>query len=145
MKKACCAFLFALLPALAAVTSFAQAQAVRPPADEIVRLSDMSRNGWECYAVRTVIRNYEDGEATEEGAFDVTIRGADRTLVKFLNPDVKGQYLLMVNDDMWIYMPNTRKPIRITPLQRLMGGRVERRRGPHSLCGGLPGDLHTGG
>jgi outer membrane lipoprotein-sorting protein len=27
----------------------------------------------------------------------------------------------MREDDMWIYMPNTRKPIRITPLQRLMG------------------------
>ena len=41
--------------------------------------------------------------------------------MKFLNVDVKGQYLLMLEDAMWIYMPNTRKPIRITPLQRLLG------------------------
>jgi hypothetical protein len=27
----------------------------------------------------------------------------------------------MLEDAMWIYMPNTRKPIRITPLQRLLG------------------------
>jgi outer membrane lipoprotein-sorting protein len=121
MNIACRTLLSALLPALITVTAAAQGTAARTSPDEIVRLSDMSRNGWECYAVRTVIRDYEDGELTEEGAFDVTIRGADRTLVKFLNPDVKGRYLLMVEDDMWIYMPNTRKPIRITPLQRLMG------------------------
>jgi outer membrane lipoprotein-sorting protein len=81
----------------------------------------MSRNGWDSFAVRTIIQNYEDGVMKDEGKFDVTVKGNNRTLVKFLNADVKGQYLLMVDDDMWIYMPNTRKPIRITPLQRLMG------------------------
>ncbi len=69
----------------------------------------------------STILNYEDKELKEEGLFEVSIKGMDKTLVKFMNADVKGQYLLMVEDDMWIYMPNTRKPIRITPLQRLMG------------------------
>jgi outer membrane lipoprotein-sorting protein len=90
-------------------------------AEDILRLSDQSRNGWDIYYVRTIIQNFEDDNLKEEGAFDVSIKGMDKTLVKFLNADVKGQYLLMVDDDMWIYMPNTRKPIRITPLQRLMG------------------------
>ncbi len=90
-------------------------------ADRILQLSDMSRNGWNSYGVLTTIQNYEDGELKDQGRFDVTIKGMNKTLVKFLNADVKGQYLLMVDDDMWIYMPDTRKPIRITPLQRLMG------------------------
>ncbi len=89
--------------------------------DEILRLSDQNRNGWTSYAVTTTILNYEDNELKEEGLFEVSIKGMDKTLVKFMNADVKGEYLLMVEDDMWIYMPNTRKPIRITPLQRLMG------------------------
>ena len=93
----------------------------RLSADEILRLSDRSRNGWDSFFVRTVIKNYEDHALKDEGAFDVSMKGMDKTLVKFLNADVKGEYLLMVDDDMWIYMPNTRKPIRITPLQRLMG------------------------
>ncbi len=95
--------------------------AERLTADEILHLSDRSRNGWDTYFVRTTIQNFEDNKLKEEGVFDVSIKGTDKTLVKFLNADVKGQYLLMVDDDMWIYMPNTRKPIRITPLQRLMG------------------------
>ena len=106
--------------ALQAQSSNGQSDA-KLTADEILRLSDRSRNGWDSYAVRTTIQNYEDGVLKEEGLFDVNIKGLDKTLIKFLNADVKGEYLLMVEDDMWIYMPNTRKPIRITPLQRLMG------------------------
>ncbi len=90
-------------------------------AQEILLRSDESRNGWEAFVVRTQITNYEQGKLKEEGNFEVFIKGEDRSLVKFLNADVKGQYLLMLEDVMWIYLPNTRKPIRITPLQRLMG------------------------
>ena len=90
-------------------------------ADEILQASDQGRNGWDSFVVRTTIQDYEDKQLKEEGVFEVNTKGADKTLVKFLNADVKGQHLLMVEDDMWIYMPNTRKPIRITPLQRLMG------------------------
>jgi hypothetical protein len=93
----------------------------RMSANEILRCSDRSRNGWDTYVVRTTIQNFEDNNLIEEGVFDVRMKGTDKTLVKFLNVDVKGQYLLMIDDDMWIYIPNTRKPIRITPLQRLMG------------------------
>ncbi len=105
----------------AAAAAPAQSPKGNPPADQILALSDMSRNGWDSYGVRTTIENYDDGVLKDEGTFDVTVKGLNKTLVKFLNADVKGQYLLMVDDDMWIYMPNTRKPIRITPLQRLMG------------------------
>ncbi len=90
-------------------------------AEEILQLSDQSRNGWEAFVVRTQITNYEQGKLKQEGNFDVFIKGEDKSLVRFLNADVRGQYLLMLVDDMWIYMPNTRRPIRITPLQRLMG------------------------
>ncbi len=90
-------------------------------ADEIVERSDANRNGWHSYSVRTTIDNFEDGVLKDEGVFDVTIKEDSKTLVKFMNADVKGQYLLMVDNDMWIYLPNTRKPIRITPLQRLIG------------------------
>ncbi len=99
----------------------AQSSGEKLSADRILQLSDMSRNGWESYAVHTTIENYEDGKLEETGRFDVSIKGPTKTLVKFLNADVKGEYLLMVDDDMWLYMPDTRRPIRITPLQRLMG------------------------
>ncbi len=106
---------------IATACAHAQSSPEKLPADKILQLSDVSRNGWDSYAVHTTIKNFEDGKLKDTGRFDVTIKGADKTLVKFLNADVKGEYLLMVGDDMWLYMPDTRRPIRITPLQRLMG------------------------
>jgi outer membrane lipoprotein-sorting protein len=102
-------------------TPSARREGPPPDAEKLLAQSDLSRNGWDSYEVVTVIKNYVDGELKEEGSFGTSIKGDDRTLVKFLNVDVKGQYLLMLEDAMWIYMPNTRKPIRITPLQRLLG------------------------
>jgi len=96
-------------------------ESARPEPAKLLEQADLSRNGWETYEVVAVIRNYQDGELKDEGSFDTYIKGADKTLVKFLNVDEKGEYLLMLEDAMWIYMPNTRKPIRITPLQRLLG------------------------
>jgi outer membrane lipoprotein-sorting protein len=115
-----------------------------PVAEKLLEQSDLSRNGWDSYEVLTVIKNYIDGQLKEEGSFDTYIKGDDRTLVKFLNVDVKGQYLLMLEDAMWIYMPNTRKPIRITPLQRLLGnasnGDVARTRFAGDYTASLRGD-----
>lgn len=117
----CVIMLFAIEMTSAQTEQSIQHMKSTPTAEEILRQSDLSRNGWESYAVITGIKNYVDGELRDEGSFEVSIKGADKTLVKFLNADVRGQYLLMLDDAMWIYMPNTRKPIRITPLQRLMG------------------------
>ena len=51
-----------------------------------------------------------------------TARGATSSVVEFVAPATeKGKFLLMLRDAMWIYMPSARRPIRISPLQRLMG------------------------
>jgi outer membrane lipoprotein-sorting protein len=41
--------------------------------------------------------------------------------VKFLDPEEQGQYLLMREEGLWMYFPNTQRAIRITPVQRLTG------------------------
>ncbi|OPY68043.1 MAG: hypothetical protein A4E57_01969 [Syntrophorhabdaceae bacterium PtaU1.Bin034] len=33
----------------------------------------------------------------------------------------KGKIMLMVDDNMWIYMPGNRRPIRISPQQQILG------------------------
>lgn len=107
----------AIFFAVLCCSSFAQT----PDAAELLKKSDESRAGWDSYGAMTTIKNYEDGKLKEEAHFEVSNKGSDKTLVKFLNADQKGQFLLVIDDAMWLYMPNTRKPIRITPLQRLMG------------------------
>jgi outer membrane lipoprotein-sorting protein len=97
------------------------AQSGKIDAEELLKRSDASRSGWDSYSVVTIIKNYENNDLKDEGKFEVFNKGDNKSLVKFLNADEKGEYLLVVDDAMWIYMPNTRRPIRITPMQRLMG------------------------
>jgi hypothetical protein len=51
----------------------------------------------------------------------VFIKPERKSLVLFQNPTEKGQRVLMLNDKFWMLMPKSRRPIRITPLQKLLG------------------------
>ena len=90
-------------------------------AQAVLKQSDMERNGSESYVVRVKIRNYEAGKTDEEHLYGVSQKGLDKTHVEFLSPREKGRFLLMLGDDMWIYLPDTSRPVRITPLERLTG------------------------
>jgi outer membrane lipoprotein-sorting protein len=97
------------------------ATAPTPDATSLLKRSDAYRNGWPAYALRVKITTYESGKSDEEHYYEVSQKGADRTYVEFMSPREKGRHLLMLGDDMWIYLPDTSRPVRITPLERLSG------------------------
>ncbi|MGO9095387.1 MAG: outer membrane lipoprotein-sorting protein [Bryobacteraceae bacterium] len=92
-----------------------------PDAQALLRQSDAVRNGWPSFVVRVKITNFEAGKPDEEDLFQVYQKGTEKSYVEFLSPRDKGKYLLMLGDDMWVYLPDTSRPIRITPLERLSG------------------------
>nr|VFK16224.1 MAG: hypothetical protein BECKLPF1236A_GA0070988_101412 [Candidatus Kentron sp. LPFa]VFK31587.1 MAG: hypothetical protein BECKLPF1236C_GA0070990_101432 [Candidatus Kentron sp. LPFa] len=54
--------------------------------------------------------------------FDVRVKGRTKSLVKYTAPlTAKGKLLLMLEENMWIYIPGTRRAIRISPQQQLLG------------------------
>ena len=67
------------------------------------------------------ITDYEAGKSDEEHLYEVSQKGTDKTYVEFMSPREKGRHLLMLGDDMWVYLPDTSRPVRITPLERLTG------------------------
>lgn len=89
--------------------------------DEIMAAADRGRNGWDSFSVDVKITNYKHERLESSSTYEVLIKGADRTLVRFNDPRDKGKLLLMLEDAMWLYMPSTSRPIRVTPLQRLSG------------------------
>jgi outer membrane lipoprotein-sorting protein len=89
--------------------------------DEIMAAADRGRNGWDSFSVAVTITNYKKERLESTSSYEVLIKGADRTLVRFNDPRDKGKLLLMLEDAMWLYMPSTSRPIRVTPLQRLSG------------------------
>ena len=92
-----------------------------PDADALLKHSDTYRNGWTSYVLRVKITNYESDKSDEEKLYEVSQKGTDKTYVEFMSPRDKGRHLLMLGDDMWIYLPDTSRPVRITPLERLSG------------------------
>jgi outer membrane lipoprotein-sorting protein len=90
-------------------------------AASLLKRSDAYRNGWPAFVTRVKITNYESGKPDEEKLYEVSQKGIDKTYVEFLSPREKGRHLLMLGDDMWVYLPDTSRPVRITPLERLSG------------------------
>ena len=92
-----------------------------PDAAALLKRSDGYRNAWPSFVTKIKISNFEAGKQDEEHMYLVYSRGSERVYVDFQSPQEKGRHLLMLGDDMWIYLPDTSRAVRITPLQRLTG------------------------
>ncbi|MFZ1085651.1 MAG: outer membrane lipoprotein-sorting protein [Terracidiphilus sp.] len=96
-------------------------RAETPDAQALLKRSDAYRNGWPAYVLKVKITHFESGKEDESKLYEVSQKGTEKTYVEFLSPREKGQHLLMLGDDMWVYLPDTSRPVRITPLERLNG------------------------
>jgi outer membrane lipoprotein-sorting protein len=82
--------------------------------------ADAFRGGFDSFVTRIRITNYDAERVVEEAEFEVSVKG-ENSLVRFLSVRSKGQSLLMRGDDMWFFLPAVARPVRITPIQRLLG------------------------
>jgi outer membrane lipoprotein-sorting protein len=96
-------------------------RAETPDANALLKRSDAFRNGWNSYVLKVKISHFQSGKEDESKLYEVSQKGTEKTYVEFLSPREKGQHLLMLGDDMWVYLPDTSRPVRITPLERLTG------------------------
>ncbi len=99
----------------------AAGSAAVPDVADLLKRSDAYRNGWPSFTTHVKITNFEAGKPDEEKLYEVSQKGTDKTYVEFMSPREKGRHLLMLGDDMWVYLPDTSRPVRITPLERLSG------------------------
>lgn len=90
-------------------------------ANQILIRSDEYRGSLESFSIDVELTSFE-GARSESSKFRVYGKGSDRSVVEFLAPATeKGRFLLMLRDAMWIYLPSSSRPVRISPMQRLMG------------------------
>jgi len=87
-------------------------------------LKEIDRNlnpeSYEMY--RKLINVEPDGRKKEYTLFSVK-KGVDKVVALFLAPaSEKGRSTLRLGDNMWLYIPNVGKPVRITSLQSVVGG-----------------------
>jgi len=81
---------------------------------------NLNPESYELY--RKLINVEPDGKKKEYVLFTVK-KGKDKVAALFLSPaSEKGRSTLRLGDNMWLYIPNVGKPVRITSLQSVVGG-----------------------
>lgn len=120
MMKKTMAFLIVVLVSGFAGICFAQdakldGKAILSQVDE-----NLQPQSYEMY--RKLINIEPDGSKKEFVLYSVK-KGQDKMVALFLSPaSEKGRSTLRLGDNMWLYIPNVGKPIRITSLQSVVGG-----------------------
>ncbi len=106
--------------ALLSLLLAAPAQAI--DGDALLKQIDRNLNPESYEMYRKLINVEPDGKRKEFTMFSIK-KGADKVAALFLAPaSEKGRSTLRLGDNMWLYIPNVGKPIRITSLQSVVGG-----------------------
>ncbi|MCD4719259.1 MAG: outer membrane lipoprotein-sorting protein [Desulfobacula sp.] len=112
MKKI---IIIALLGLFGSMTAFAL------DGNEILKQVDRNLNPESFEMYRKLINIEPDGTKKEFIMFSVK-KGKEKMASIFLSPaSEKGRSTLRIGDNMWLYIPNVGKPIRITSLQSVTG------------------------
>lgn len=93
----------------------------RDPHAILVR-ADRVKAAWEEAVLKLRVTVEKPGAPPSGGDFEVAVKGAERTRVKFLAPSDTGKVFLMVGPDAWLLLPGTKNPIKVPRAQRLRGG-----------------------
>jgi len=90
--------------------------------NEILKKLDRNLNPESFESYRKLINIEPNGRRKEFVLFTVK-KGTDRVAALFLQPaSEKGRSTLRLDENMWLYIPNVGKPIRITSMQSVVGG-----------------------
>jgi len=88
-------------------------------ADEIIKKVDDIRNPAESYYMNVRIKSSKEAE---DSTFSVSLKGNDKTHVKVLGPKkLMGRNMLMIDENMWVYVPNLKRSVRVSLSQKLVG------------------------
>jgi len=89
---------------------------------QLLKQIDKNLNPESYQSYRKLINIEPDGKKKEYVLFTVK-KGTDKIASLFISPaSEKGRSTLRLGDNMWLYIPNVGKPIRITSLQSVVGG-----------------------
>nr|VFK52880.1 MAG: hypothetical protein BECKTUN1418F_GA0071002_10147 [Candidatus Kentron sp. TUN]VFK53441.1 MAG: hypothetical protein BECKTUN1418E_GA0071001_10167 [Candidatus Kentron sp. TUN]VFK59962.1 MAG: hypothetical protein BECKTUN1418D_GA0071000_11125 [Candidatus Kentron sp. TUN] len=87
----------------------------------ILKQADTYRLSQDTMQVSIEIDLYKAGVLDKTRRYSVYQKPSRRSLVIFKSAVEIGQKLLMLEDKFWMVMPRSRRPIRITPMQKLLG------------------------
>jgi outer membrane lipoprotein-sorting protein len=86
-------------------------------AEEILKNADEVRNPSKSFSM--IVNLVNDNEISK---FEVKLQGNTKTLIKTIEPPRdRGRNFLMLEEDMWAYVPNLKRAVRVSLSQKLSG------------------------
>lgn len=124
--------------------------ALAEDANEIVAKADQIRAPAGSYVFDATVVSYHGEEKSAENGYHVSVKDLDHSLVDFTSPaSEKGKSMLMLQDDIWIFLPRVNKPVRVPLKNRLLGevsiGDMTRTNFSHDYDATLSGEEMLGG
>lgn len=108
--------------ALVALTLAAGSAWAADDVPALLKAADKYRMSSDNMQVETQISVFNtDGTPDKERRYTVFAQQKHQSLVLMQSPAEKGQKVLMLGDDFWLLMPSSQRPLRITPMQKLLG------------------------
>jgi hypothetical protein len=91
-------------------------------ADGLLADVDSHRAVGPSFRFKIRIDDYAKGSLSQSAVMAGNAKGVNKTMVQYEEPaNMRGKKLLMVDDEMYIFVPKTQRPVRLTASQRLMG------------------------
>ncbi len=87
----------------------------------LLRKADAFRLAEGNLSVETQLETFKSGVLDKDRRYLVYVKPGRRSLVLSRSAVEKGQKILMLEDDFWMVLPSSQRPIRITPAQKLLG------------------------
>ncbi len=104
------------------VLVFVATSALGEDANKLLKTIDEKLTPESYEAYRKIINEEPDG-TKKEFIFYTVKKGRDKVAMLYLSPaSEKGRATLRLGDNMWLYIPNVGRPIRITSMQSVTGG-----------------------
>ena len=90
--------------------------------NQILLKADQYRGLKQEFNILTYLEYHYNNERKGKANFKSYVKSDRRSITKVLKPRrMKGRIILVTDQNMWVYIPRTRFPIRISPMQRFMG------------------------
>ena len=107
---------------IALLTLISTGPAIAVEGNELLKQIDRNLQPTSYEMYRKLINIEPDGTKKEFVLFTVK-KGQEKMIALFLDPpSEKGRATLRLGENMWLYIPNVGKPLRITSLQSVVGG-----------------------
>ncbi len=91
-------------------------------ANAIVSKADRVRGPEGSFRMKIKVISERPDQAQQEVYLETYVKDRTTSVVKFVDPPrEKGKSMLMINDDLWMYIPGSKRTFRISPQQRLIG------------------------